>query len=155
MDKHCCQKMNMYDDLKRRDLGMFVLLMTVTLGLYAFYLIPKLGIGVNRLVKKDEFNFNQVLFVGIFTFGIGLTVFEVLYAYSLQKNHDYTRGKWTNSNLGGYVLVLNLLAVGLLFVSGGLAFLASFVLGCWATWLIQNEVNRYMDSSERDDVTTA
>lgn len=145
----------MNEDLKKRDLGLFVLLMVVTLGCYAFYLIPKLGAGVNRLVKKDEFKFIQVLLVGIFTCGIGLTVFEVLYAYCLQKNPEYTGGKWSNSNLGGYVLVLNLLAVLLLFVSGGLAFVVSFALGCWATWLIQNEFNRYMENSEREGDTTA
>jgi hypothetical protein len=40
----------MNDDLKQRDLGMFFLLMLVTLGLYTFYLIPKLGVSVNRLI---------------------------------------------------------------------------------------------------------
>ena len=73
----------MNNELKRRDLGMFVLLMVVTLGIYGFYLIPKLGLSVNRLIKREEYKFNQVLLVGIFTLGIGLVVFEILYAYNM------------------------------------------------------------------------
>ena len=139
----------MEDNLKQRDLGVFFLLMIVTLGLYTFYLIPKLGVSVNRLVKKDEFKFVQVLLVGIFTLGIGLAVFEVLYAYCLQKNPEFTRGKWSTTNLGGYVLVLNILAWLLVFASGGLAFVLCFFLGCWATWLIQQQVNQYIVLSEQ------
>ncbi|MBF0282532.1 MAG: DUF4234 domain-containing protein [Zetaproteobacteria bacterium] len=137
-------------ELKRRDLGMYALLMVVTLGLYEFYLIPKLGLSVNQLVKKEEYKFNQVLLVGIFTLGIGLVVFEILYAYSLEKSPGYTQEKWSNRNIGGYVLVLNILAVVLAFLSGGLAFVISCALGCWATWLIQNQVNKHLESCEQE-----
>ena len=137
-------------ELKRRDLGMFVLLMVVTIGFYSFYLIPKLGLSTNKLINKKEYKFNQVLLVGIFTIGIGLTVFEILYAYSLGKAPEYTGGKWSNRNIGGYVLVLNILAVVLALVSGGLAIVISFALGCWATWLIQNQVNKYIDFCEQE-----
>ena len=142
----------MYNDneLKRRDLGMFVLLIVVTLGIYGFYLIPKLGLSVNQLIKKEEYKFNQVLLVGIFTLGLGLIVFEILYAYSLEKESGYTSEKWNNRNLGGYVLVLNILATVLCFASGGLAFIISFVFGCWATWLIQNQVNKHLDFCEQE-----
>ena len=138
----------MDNELKRRDLGMFVLLMVVTLGIYGFYLIPKLGLSVNRLIKREEYKFNQVLLVGIFTLGIGLVVFEILYAYNMEKDSSYTREKWSNRNIGGYVLALNILAVVLAFVSGGLALVISFALGCWATWLIQNQVNKYLEFRE-------
>jgi hypothetical protein len=140
----------MDNELKRRDLGMVVLLMIVTLGIYGFYLIPKLGLSVNHLIKKEEYKFSQVLLVGIFTLGIGLVVFEILYAYSLEKESSYTREKWSNRNIGGYVLALNILAVVLAFVSGGLAFVISFALGCWATWLIQNQVNKHLEFCEQE-----
>lgn len=140
----------MDNELKHRDLGMVVLLMVVTLGIYGFYLIPKLGLSVNQLIKKEEYKFNQVLLVGIFTLGIGLIVFEILYAYSLEKESSYTREKWSNRNIGGYVLALNILAVVLAFVSGGLAFVISFALGCWATWLIQNQVNKHLEFCEQE-----
>ena len=140
----------MDNELKRRDLGMFVLLMVVTLGIYGFYLIPKLGLSVNRLIKREEYKFNQVLLVGIFTLGIGLVVFEILYAYNMEKDSSYTREKWSNRNIGGYVLALNILAVVLAFVSGGLALVISFALECWATWLIQNQVNKYLEFREQE-----
>ena len=140
----------MNNELKRRDLGMFVLLMVVTLGIYGFYLIPKLGLSVNRLIKREEYKFNQVLLVGIFTLGIGLVVFEILYAYNMEKDSSYTREKWSNRNIGGYVLALNILAVVLALVSGGLALVISFALGCWATWLIQNQVNKYLEFREQE-----
>jgi len=37
----------------------------------------------------------------------------------------------------------------LVFASGGLAFVLCLFLSCWATWLIQNQVNRYIDISEQ------
>ena len=136
--------------LKRRDLGMYVLLMVVTFGLYGFYLIPKLGLSVNQLVKKKQYKFSQVLLVGIFTLGFGLSVYEILYAYSLEKSPGYTQGKWSNRNIGGHVLVLNILAVVLAFVSSGLAVVISFACGCWATWLIQNQVNKHLEFCEQE-----
>ena len=33
---------------------------------------------------------------------------------------------------------------------GGLAFVISFTLGCWATWLIQNQVNKYLELCEQE-----
>ena len=138
----------MATDLQRRDLGAYALLLVVTLGFYAFYLVPKLGLSTNQLIKKSKYDFHVVLWVGILTCGIGLVVFEVMYAYDLEKAPEYTGGRWSNQNLGGRVLILNLLAWFLIFVSGGLAFLISMVLGGWATWLIQSEVNRYLELGE-------
>lgn len=132
---------------------MFAVLMVVTLGFYGFYLVPKLGLSVNRLIGKDNYEFNQVLWVGIFTCGLALPVYEVLFAYSLQNNSGYTIGKGRNRNIGGYVLVLNVIAAALFCVSEWLAFIIGFILSCWATWLLQNEVNQYVDM-RRDETTT-
>ncbi len=139
----------MNNEIKRRDIGMLVLLMVVTLGIYGFYLIPKLGLSVNQLIKKDEYKFKRVLLIGIFTFGIGLVVFEILYAYSLEEESGYTGNKWSNKNIGGYVLALNLLAFWLSFVSNWIACVIGIALGCWATWLIQNQVNKYVELCDR------
>ncbi|MCI5145444.1 MAG: hypothetical protein D3923_07905 [Candidatus Electrothrix sp. AR3] len=140
----------MNDDLKRRDFGLFFLLMIITIGFYGFYLIPKLGVSVNHLIKKDAFKFKQVLLVGIFTLGLGLIVFEVMYAYKLENNPEYTHEKWSNHNLGVYVLILNMLALILAFMPGGWNFLLSCVAGSWATWLIQYQVNCYLDINTQD-----
>ena len=48
------------------------------------------------------------------------------------------------------MLALNILAVVLALVSGGLALVISFALGCWATWLIQNQVNKYLEFREQE-----
>lgn len=140
----------MNDQLKSRDVGMFALLMVVTLGFYVLYLVPKLGKSVNYLTKNEKYSFGLCLFLCIITLGIAGLVYEVRYAYDLERNSGYTQGKWSNKNLGGYVLVLNILSILIMFASGGLGGVISFALGCWATWLIQDQVNKYIEFGEGD-----
>jgi hypothetical protein len=125
----------------KRDLGITILLNVVTLGLYAFYWIPAMGDDVNRIVKRPVFSFWVTLAVSIITCGIGLSVFETLYAYELEKDPRYRK-------LGGrpwlwqIVLGLNVAALILAFVSAGIAIILSIGLGIWASWLVQEVLNR-------------
>jgi hypothetical protein len=119
-----------------------------TLGLYSFYVVPKLAKGVNHLIQKDKFNSTAVFWIGVLTLGLGLSVFEVLFACDLEKNPAYTGGKWSNRRLGLLVFILNVLTWMLAFMSGTLAFIGSFVLGVSATLLIQHEINQYVDMNE-------
>lgn len=133
------------DVLKHRQLGVIILLMIVTLGLYGFYLIPALGESVNRLTGKQKHSFGLVLLLGIVTCGLALSVFEILYAYDLEKDDRYTDRRWSNQGLGQYVLILNVVSFVVAFASGFAAFAVSLVLGLWATWLIQEQVNKYLE----------
>lgn len=137
-------------DLVKREPWRFVLLMGVTMGLYSFYVVPQLALGVNRLTGKERFKFRVVLVAGILTLGLGLSVCEVLYAHTLESNPGYAGGKWKTRHLFRYVLVLNILSWGLVFVPTGLAFAGSFAFGVLATLMIQTEVNRYVELEERE-----
>ena len=125
---------------------MIVLLMGVTFGIYSFYLVPQLSKAVNKMLKQETYKYNHVLWIGILTLGFGLSVFEVLFAYNLRKNPAYTEGRWEIKNLLVSVLMLNLLAWIFAFIPGGLTFAVSFVCGVLATWLIQDQANKYIES---------
>ena len=131
--------------LVKRESWKFVLLMGITLGLYSFYVVPQLAKGVNCLLKKEKYNSRHVFWIGIVTLSLGLSVFEILFAYDLEKHPEYTAGKWETSYLLIYVLGLNLLTWILAFTSGSMAFVGSFVCGVLATFMIQNEINQYVD----------
>ena len=136
------------DGLVKREPWKFVLWMGATLGLYTFYVVPQLAKGVNRLIQKDKYNSTHVFWIGVVTLGLGLSVFEVLFAYDLERNPAYTGCKWNNRRLSALVLILNLLTWILAFASGAVAFIGSIVLGVSATLLIQHEINRYVDMNE-------
>jgi len=131
--------------VKKREPWKFVLLMGLTMGLYTFYVVPRLAQSVNHLIEKEKFNPRHVLIIGILTLGLGLSVYEVLYAHALEKNSAYARGKWKIRYLVLYVLVLNILAWILAFTPTGLSFAGSIVFGVLGTFMIQNEVNRYVE----------
>ena len=139
------KKIIIQDGLIKREPWKFVLLMGITLGLYTFYVVPQLAKGVNCLLKKEKYNPRLVFWIGIVTLSLGLSVFEILFAYDLEKNPEYTKGKWETKYLFIYVLALNLLTWILAFTPGSMAFVGSFVFGVMATLMIQNEINQYVD----------
>ena len=131
--------------VEKREPWKFVLLMGLTMGLYTFYVVPRLARSVNHLIGKKAFHPIQVLIIGILTLGLGLSVYEVLYAYALEKNPAYARGKWKTRYLCSYVLVLNILSWVLAFTPTNLSFAGSIVFGVLGTFMIQTEANRYVD----------
>lgn len=136
------------EGIKKRDLGMIVLLCVVTLGLYGFYLIPDLGRSVNSALNERKHSFAVALILGILTFGIALSVFEVVYAYDLERHGRETGSGERVNSMGTYVLILNILSWIVAFMSGGVAFIVSAFMGLWATWLVQKELNLLADQQE-------
>ena len=126
---------------RHRDLGYIALVSAVTLGLFGFYLIPKLGEELNFVLGVRRYRFWVVLLLGILTIGIALSVYECLYAYNLQRHPAYQQLPIAKRDLGGLVLTLNLIAVVVSIATGGLAFIVSLIIGVWATWLIQDAMN--------------
>ncbi len=145
--KHC-QSMLGSPGIKKRDLGILVLLFVVTLGLYGFYLIPDLGRSVNFALNKRKYSFAVVLILGILTLGIALSVYEILYAYDLERHGRQSGFAERVGSMGSYVLILNILSWIVAFMSGGVAFIVSAFLGTWATWLVQKELNLLADQQE-------
>ena len=144
--KHC-QSLLEGTPIKRRDLGIMVLLFVVTLGIYGFFLIPDLGRSVNTIIGRNKYSFPVVLVVGIVTLGLALTVYEILYAFDLERKGGEAKPGRRAESLGSYVLILNIVAVVVAFLSGGLAFIVSAFLATWATWLVQKETNWYAEAN--------
>lgn len=138
--KHC-QSMLDRDVIKKRNLWIFILLFFVTLGFYGFYLIPDFGRSVNAVIGRRKYSFALVLVLGIITLGIAFSVFEIIYAYDLERNGIKSGFEKRVQYLCVYVLILNIISWIVAFLSFGWAFIVSMYLGIWATWLVQKELN--------------
>jgi hypothetical protein len=153
--KHCGSMLSSAGDIlldefkkpKRRELGVLILLAVITLGFYGFYLIPSYADDVNSIIKQHKYSFFMVFLLSLLTCGIALVVFEVLFAYDLQKHGRAGNEITPQENLGIYVLSLNVASTIVSVFSMGLAFVLSMFLGIWATCLLQNEINHYADLS--------
>lgn len=145
--KHC-QTMLADTAIKKRELGMIVLLYVVTLGLYGFYLVPDMGRSVNAALGRRKYPFALVLTLGILTLGIALPVYETIYAYDLERHGRESGFGDRVSSLGTYVLILNILCAVVAAMSGGLALVVSAFMGTLATWLVQKELNWLADHQE-------
>jgi len=130
--------------LKPIPLPRFWLLMIITLGCYTLVLVPRMATAVNTLTRATRYRSGQVLIIGVLTVGMGFSFFETLYAWSLTRHPAYTRGRWSNRHLFAGVLMLNSAAWFFGFLGDIIAFVFSLGFGCWATWLVQKEINRYL-----------
>jgi hypothetical protein len=90
----------------------------------------------------------MILIVSILTLGIGLSVFETIYAYDLERHGRQSGLGERVSSLGTYVLILNIVSWIVAFMSGGVAIIVSAFTGIWATWLVQKELNLLADQQE-------
>jgi len=132
--------------LTRRGFGFVVLLCVVTLTLYKFYWIPNLGDDVNKVIRRSKYSFGLTLVLGLLTLGLALCVFEILFAYDLEKNEAYRQLPRRTRYLGSLVLTLNVVAFLLSLVTAGLGLIVSIVLGIWATWLVQEAINQLAEA---------
>lgn len=119
--------------------GRFWLLMIATGGLYSLYRVPCMAPAVNRITGTTGFAPWKVFVVGLATVGLGFAVYEMAYARALERHADPPRA---NRGLFAAVLILNAATWGFAFGSDIIAFGFSLGFGCWATWLVQREINR-------------
>jgi len=127
--------------IKKRDIGIVVLLSIVTLGIYYIYLMGTWANDINHLAKREKHNSILIVIVGVITLTLALLVWEIIYAYDLQKIAADRDTSGRNASLGSFVLILDVLAIAVGFLSGGLALIVSCGLGIWAYCLIQKELN--------------
>jgi hypothetical protein len=126
-----------------RGQSQFFLLMGASLSLAAFYLVPTYSRDLKAITGRQRMEFTTLLILGIVTFGLLLAVIMTLYAYDLEK-HGRTRAAANRQeSLGTYVLIMNVVSFVVALFSGGLALVASAVIGSVAVWMIQKEINLY------------
>lgn len=129
----------------RREIPLVVLLMIVTLGIYVVYLLYRWAQELNVLHGRDKYSPGLVLGLTIVTFCIAGVVFEILYAFDLEKEGERRNMPNRLVQLGMIVLGLNLAAIILPSITGGaLAFLL-WIGGIVATCLVQAEFNKFAD----------
>ncbi len=130
-------------NVERRDLITLTLLLTVTLGLYSFYLVYLWAKDLGQLSGKEQ-NPGTVLLVSILTLGIAALVYEYLFASEAATLEQQRFPKQTPSPLPNWILILNCASVlcSLTVVLMPLA----MILGLTASVLVQAQFNRLLDA---------
>ncbi len=130
-------------DVQRRDIGLFVLLCIVTLGLYWFYLGYHWAKELNGLAGRVKYQPLVFLLVNIFTCGLAGMVFECLFAFDIAEHTKADGIKGRMENLAGWVIGLNCTAVVVSLIPFGL--ILGLPLGTLASVLVQVELNNLAD----------
>lgn len=130
-------------DVERRDIGVFIVLCIVTLGLYWFYVGYQWSREINGLAGRVKYQPAVFLLVNLLTCGMAGVVFECVFAYDIAE-HTLARGiKDRFDALPTWVIVLNSLAFILSLT--GIGIVLAFPLGLWASVLVQLEMNKLAD----------
>lgn len=130
---------------KHRSFEQFALMMSITLGLFTFYVVPSYSRDIKAITKRERMEYTPLLIFGILTLSFLLVVMTVLWAYDLEKHGKEIGKSGRQESLGTYVLILNIAFLVTYFMSGELSFVLSFILGAWAVWLLQKEINLYAE----------
>ena len=133
-------------DIKRRDIGLFVVLCIVTLGIYWFYLVYHWAKEVNGLAGRAKYPPLVVLLVSILTCGIAGLVFECLFAFDVGDTGRRHQLAGRMEQLGMWVVIVNCAAVATALIPlAGIPL--SLGLGTLASVLLQIELNRLADAT--------
>ena len=135
------------DDIHPRYLPFerYVLMMTVTLGFYPFYLVPCQSRDLKAITGRERMEFTALLILSIVTLGLVLLIMQVLWAYDLERHGKAINKAGRKESLG--TLVLGATALGFfacLAIDG--FFLSTLVCSLFngvGLWLVQREINLY------------
>jgi uncharacterized membrane protein len=140
----------MEHQIQKRDIGIVVLLSLVTLSIYYIYLMARWAGDINSLLNRTRHRPVLIVVVGICTLLFALIIWEIVYAYDLQRITEKRNTPGRNRALGSYVLILNIISAAVAVLSGGLAFIVSVGVGIWAYCLIQKELNLIVDQGNAE-----
>ena len=127
-------------EIQHRDLAMFVLLMVVTLGMYAFYIVYEWARELNGLQGRVKYPPLVVLLVNLLSCGLAGIVFECLYAFDVAEATRTRSVVDRSENLATWVLVCNCLAMVLSLTVIGIVL--AMPIGILASALVQAELNK-------------
>lgn len=128
--------------VERRNLAKLTLLLTVTVGLYSFYLVYLWAKDLGQLTGKDR-NPITVLMLSILTLGIAALVYEYMFASEAAALEQQRFPKRALSSLPNWVLILN--STSVLCSLTVILLPLALVLGIVASVLVQLQFNRLLD----------
>lgn len=123
-----------------RDPSTVMLLMFVTLGFYGFYLVYQWTRDINRLAGSEKFSPQLVFWSSLASCGMAAIVFECLFAMEVEQATARRQLADRREQLGSTVVVLNVVATVISFLP--CLILIALPIGCWATYLMQLELNK-------------
>ena len=144
----------MRSNIQKRSIAAIILLNFLTFGLYGFYLTYVWADDINKLSGKKIREPFVTILIGIFTLSVSNIVYEIIFAYEIQKLTLKNKVEGRSRSLGEYVLTLNItanfltLSKYLLNIRGPAAILLLFLgrgFGYWASCQVQQELNNIVD----------
>lgn len=132
----------------RRSFRDFLTLMGTTLTAYTFYVVPSYSRDMRTITGKPRMEFLPLLFLGIATLGIGLSVFLVIWAFDLEKHGLTNQTSDRHEQLGAHVIGLSLLSFSGWFWSEWPVLVVGAGAAVWSVWMVQKEINLYAPRAE-------
>jgi hypothetical protein len=130
-------------DVRYRNIGVVVLLLIVTLGLYSFYLAYQWAKEINGLAGRVKYSPGIVLLLSIVTCGMGGLVFECLFASDIAEATQSRAIAGRMEQLATWVIACNCIAVVVSLIPFGV--IVGMPLGILASALVQVELNKLAD----------
>lgn len=123
-----------------RPLGSFATWYTLTLGLYAPYLLVRWSQDLNRASERPAFGLGKVIGTTILTLGFASLYWQWRIARELVAA-GMARGVRIDPNTPTHVVLASTLSVVVSLFSGGLAIVLGLVFAGWSCWRIQDAFN--------------
>lgn len=127
-------------DVSYRSVGVLVLLMVVTLGLYWFYLAYQWSKELNGLAGRVKYQPLVVVLVSFFTCTLGGLVYECVFAFDVVEGTASRGIAGRMVSLPTWVILLNCVALALGIIPYGI--ILGYPLGMAVTALVQVELNK-------------
>ena len=118
--------------------------MIFSLTLFALYLIPSRARRMARITPRPRWSFAGLLVIGLVTLGLALYVLIIKYAIDLTRHGRRIQFLEADPQLGKWVFVLVVVSFVWSLGTFGIGFLVGgFAMLVYATWLVQEELNKY------------
>ena len=130
--------------VKHRDLWVVGLLSAITGGLYNIYLVYRWSWEINGLSGHKKSDPSIVLLVSAVSLGLGVLVFECMFARELELIAADRGEAPLMSGFSTVIIALNVSAV--LLIMTGVGIILGLPLGVAATVLIQRQLNVFVGS---------
>ena len=147
--------------IKKRSVGAIVPLSIVTIGFYEAYLVHVWACDINRLDKKKKRDTLIPPLLAIFTLGMALPFYKVIFAFDITRSTKKLGVKHRNSGLGDFLLIIVLIGFALRLIAKVVTHISPFArlilvfvsVGAelWASCQIQEELNNVADNYDPDE----
>lgn len=120
-------------------------LIIATFGIYALYLIASYSPQVSRITGRKRMDFGTIIVLEVVTLGIFGMIYQIILGHDLFIHSKERNTVGRDESMVWKMVTLNILSFVLSFGSAGAAFVGSLFWGAWSVWILQRELNLYVE----------